>query len=111
MPPAEPTWRVYLAEWLIVYTSDSSGPEGVDECWDHFAGKYKGRVREDHRRVVPAITGRLGAEGPYCLQLHLPNLQSESRDRIDGCVIGVQVQRGSPAEQELLDYGKKMLKS
>lgn len=125
MGSTEPTWRVYLREWLIVWTSDADGPEGVDECWDYFARKYKGRVREEDRRVVDAITGRQGSAGPQCLQLWLPNLKGEFKDRTDadkladalaadppyegaGLFVGV-IQRGSAEERELLEYGRKML--
>ena len=107
MSSPDATWRVYLAEWLIVWTSDADGPEGVDECWDYFERKYKGRVREEDRRVVPAIIGRGGgATGPYCVQLRLPNLQGEYKDEADARELSVErvlmageavsaVQRGS----------------
>jgi hypothetical protein len=116
MPDA--TWRVYLTEWLIIWTSDASGPEGMAECVEHFERKYRGRVRAGDRRVVPAITGRGGGtDGPYCLQLKLPNLRGEYKDREDAekksfllyAKYAALVQRGSAEEQALLDYGKKML--
>ena len=119
------TWRVYLCEWLIVWTSDADGPEGLDQCWDHFERTYKGRVRGEDRRVVPAIIGAEPGGHPYCLQLWLPNLRGEHKDRdladcladeiaeappYGGAGLWLEVvQRGSAEEQVLLDYGKKML--
>jgi hypothetical protein len=117
----EPTWRAYLTEWLIVWTSDASGPEGADECWDYFERKYKGRVREDDRRVVPAIAGVAPGGHPYCVQLRLPGLRGEYKDYSDAVALAselldghegalcVVVQRGSSEEKALLEYGKKML--
>jgi len=112
------TWRVYLREWLIVYTSDAAGPEGVDECWDHFAGKYKGRVRDQDRQVAATSSDRPGAY-PYRLELRLPNLKGEYKDEADAVLLSAEhagieeqprvVRRGSPEEQELLGYGRKML--
>lgn len=118
--PAEAPWRVYLAEWVAVYTSDSSGPEGADECWDHFERNYKGRVREEHRQVVATSPVKPGAY-PYSLELRLPNLKGEFKDEAAAWMLSGElmtldaspkphvVRRGSPAEQALLDYGKKML--
>jgi hypothetical protein len=114
-PAAEVPWRVYVREWMIVYTSDSSGPEGADECWDHFERLYKGRVRKMDRQVItdsPHVH-------PYLLKLRLPNLKGEFRDQADARVLvsdlvdagcsSYMVQRGSEDEKVLLDYGRKML--
>ena len=113
MSPPDATWRVYLAEWLIVWTSDAFGPEGAGECRAHFGRRYKGRVREEDWRVEPAVPGRV-VSGQQCLQLRLPNLQGEFKLRADVPVTGYVegghlVQRGSAEEKELLAYGKKML--
>lgn len=106
----EPTWRVYLAEWLVVHSCEGDSPE----CWDHFAEKYAGRVRDEDRRVRVTDTGQR-------LELRLPNLKGEFKDKAEadrlatelfespsGCVPEV-VPRGSEQEKALLDYGKKML--
>jgi hypothetical protein len=116
----EPTWRAYLPEWLIVYTSDAGGPEGLDECWGCFARKYQGRVRAEDYQVMPAITGRAGSDGPYCLQLRLPNLHGEFKDYSGAVALASElvdgrggtahvVQRGSAEERVLLDYSTRML--
>jgi hypothetical protein len=118
----EPTWKVYLPEWLIVYTSDAAGGlEGGAECRQHFHGKHRGRVRGEDWRVVPAIAGaERERHRPYCLQLRLPNLHGEFKDYSDAVQLASElvddrggvahvVQRGSPEERELLDYGRKML--
>lgn len=124
--PDEPTWRVYLSEWLTVYISDADGPEGVDECWDYFASRYRGRVAVEDLRVMATSPDRPGSGAyPYCLQLWLPNLKGEFKDRDladkladeiaevppyggAGLMLAV-VQRGSDEEKALLEYGKKML--
>lgn len=113
------TWRLYRAEWLIVYTSDQTGQDGKAECRAAYARKYGGRVRPEDVRVVPAIMGRLGGDGPHCVQLRLPNLKGEFKNPEDALALGQElaaagstcdlVRRGSPEEQALLDYGKKML--
>ena len=115
MPAGEAPWRVYLAEWLIVYTSDQDGKPGQEECESHFALKYAGRVRDEHWRIIPAVTGAAGAAGPHCLQLMLPNLKGEYKDE-DAFDVPwlagdprIVVRRGSSEEQALLDYGRKML--
>lgn len=109
----EPTWRVYLSEWLTVYTSDQLEVPGQEECKAAYARKYGGRVRQEDVRIKPA--GRL-RPSHQALQLRLPNLKGEFKDRTEAADLlqamgsgGWLVRRGSPEEQELLDYGKKML--
>ena len=113
-------WRVYMDEWMAVWTSDALGPEGRAECLRHFQGKYQGRVREQDWRVVAAIFGMEMQRSPSCVQLYAPNLQGEYKDR-DYALAQVDsldclgrdaemVQRGSDREQVLLDYSRKMLR-
>lgn len=121
MPHPDATWRVYLSEWVTVYTSDASGGlDGGQECFQRFRDKYKGRVRNEDVQVVPAVAGApRDAYRPYCLQLNLWNLRGEFKDEADAVLMlaahaGIEerprvVQRGSPEEQALLDYGVKML--
>ncbi len=111
MPDA--TWRVYLREWLTVYTADVTGSDGRDECQRHFWSKYRGRVRGEDVMYV-------NTQYPQ-LQLRLPNLKGEFKDEADArwsfTVHAGQeeaprvVQCGSPQEQALLEYGVKMMKS
>ena len=119
MSTPDAPWRVYMDEWLIVWTGDAPGPEGQAECLSHFQVKYQGRVRERDWRVVPGIRGVELARAPYCLQLRLPNLRGEYKDQ-DCALAQVAsvscpgrnaevVRRGSAQERELLDYGRKML--
>ncbi len=114
----EPTWRVYLHEWLAVYTSDATGRDGVAECSDVFRRKYRGRVRDEDWRVV--IPGPAARDQPRCVQLRRPNLHGEFKDYSDAVQLASEllddrggtahvVQRGSDEERELLDYGRKML--
>lgn len=111
----EPTWRVYLREWLAVYSCEGDSPE----CWDHFAAKYAGRVRDEDRRVRVTDTGQR-------LELSLWNRRGEFKDSEDAKMLALDlevgwhgphldsgpcrvVQRGSDEEKELLAYGKKKL--
>lgn len=101
----EPTWRVYQPEWLTVYVPD--GQEDGQKAWDRFAAVYQGRVRDEDVRVL---------EDPHVqLQVRLPNLKGEFKDRDEAMDWYIQlphaqlVQRGSEQEKELLAYGKKML--
>lgn len=122
MSDPDAPWRVYLPEWLTVYTSDQMGEAGIAECQSHFAVKYEGRV---HREDVVVTLARAGRPSPACLKLRLPNLKAEHKDHdlaqvwLQGMVsdmpedtrggwIGL-VQRGSDEEKELLAYGVKML--
>ena len=52
MSTPDAPWRVYLAEWVTVWTSDAAGPEGQAEALQHFRGKYRGRVRDEDWRVA-----------------------------------------------------------
>lgn len=108
---SEPTWRVYLREWLTVYTAGYMGDVGEQECLEHFAAKYAGRVRDEDRKVVSAAP-----DWWPVLKLNLWNLKGEYRDRNPAADLlqamgsnGHLVRRGSDEEKELLAYGKKML--
>jgi hypothetical protein len=98
------TWRVYLREWVIVYP----GSPGKAECARHFESRYAGRVRDQDWRIVPGAGG-------YRLELRLPNLKGEYRDRADALEHYTElphaylVQAGTPEEKALLGYGRKML--
>lgn len=119
MSTPDAPWRVYLAEWVTVWTSDADGPEGKAEALQHFREKYRGRVRDEDWGVVPAFAGGELECPPYCVRLRLPNLQGEYKDEADArwsfTVHAGQeespriVRRGSEQEQVLLDYGRKML--
>lgn len=111
---AEPTWRVYLREWLTVYTSDYNGERGMAECLQHLTQKYAGRVRVEDWQTVVADPMRPDGSARW-LKLRLPNLRGEFKDRAEAMDWCIQlphaqlVQRGSDEEKELLAYGKKML--
>jgi hypothetical protein len=103
-------YRVYMREWTIVYSGQSTGSNGQEECERVFADKYEGRVRRDDMRV------RKSASGHWVLELHRPNLQGEFTDeqaaeelrsaRGDYALI---VPAGSAGELDQLEYGRKML--
>jgi len=107
---AEPAWRVYLPEWLAVYTAGYMGDPGEQECRKYFARKYGGRVRDEDWRVRPG-----GPDGWPVLEVRLPNLRGEFKDEAEATDCWIElpharmVRRGSAEERELLDYGKKKL--
>ena len=112
------SWRVYLTEWLTVYTSDEVEVLGAGECRDVYSRKYAGRVRSADWRISSAREIR---PSPRCLQLRLPNLCGEFKDHNDALELASRlmdghkdgpcdlVRRGSDEEKELLEYGKKKL--
>lgn len=112
MSADEPTWRVYAPEWLSVYTSDQLEVPGMRECQAVFDLTYAGRVRLTDMRIKG-----IGLMRPahYCLQLRLWNLKGEYKDRREVLDHSIEiphahlVQRGSPEERELTEYGKRML--
>jgi hypothetical protein len=105
-------WRVYLKEWLIVYTSDRLEDYGQQECRDHFTKNYEGRIWPEDVQV--RAVSQPGPQ-PQVLEFRLWNRHGEYKDRtgadelasvLEGSVV---VQRGSEDEQELLGYSRKML--
>lgn len=113
MSTPDAPWRVYLRDWVVVYTSDELEVPGRRECEAVYAEKYAGRVQTEDWRIRPAGQMRPSHQ---CLQLFLPNLKGEYGDRNPAADLlqamgsgGWLVRRGSAEEQELLDYGKKML--
>jgi hypothetical protein len=109
-------YRVYLDEWIIVYTSQARGDDGVQECEDAFAERWKGRVQDGHHRIIPASSRNPG-QWESQVQLRLPNRRGEyaarenaeklARDLGPGARI---VERWSPEEDALLSYGKRRLR-
>lgn len=112
------TWRLYVREWVCVYTSTASGTEGQDECRELFEKTYRGRVLDSEWRVVQ------GSHALFAwLELFLPNLAGEFRDWAAADELSDElaevnspaalsvfiVQRGTREERELLDYGRRRL--
>jgi hypothetical protein len=95
---------VYVTEFVPVYTSDSAGVLGLEECRSIFADKYARRVADEEWRV----TAMRQQPSRYRLELLLPNLRSEWKDENDaldeaekagdGAVL---VEKGSREEDEL----------
>lgn len=111
-------WRVYMWEWVAVYTSDVAGDDGYTECWDYYGSAYEGRLRLDGYRVSDPVPGTL-----CVLEINRPNLCGEYkiRERAEdhGDELASQfagehgvhvVARNSPQERALLDYGIKKLR-
>jgi hypothetical protein len=103
------TWCLYVTEFTEVYTSDSAGVLGQEECRALFTDKYARRVGEQDYRIVPM---RDRQPSRYRLELLLPNLRGEWKDEIEaldqaekaekpGAIGVVLVERGSREEAEL----------
>lgn len=112
------SWRVWEQHWLIVYTSEAEGDDGIQECQHYFQDKYEGNVRDSEWRVVPADA--------YCdatLQLKLPTVVGEYRDREQAEELRDELadadpdnkyplwvtELGSPADKDLETYGQRKL--
>lgn len=105
------TWCVYQPEFVTVYASEARGNDGRDECVAMFDRHWRGKIEDEDWRLK-----NIGVRPyRYELQLKLPNLKGEykdeglARDRAGQLSRAVAVQWGSPAEQQLLDYGDKQL--
>jgi hypothetical protein len=121
------TWRVYVTEWVTVYTSDAADEAGGAEAAQFLKDTYAGRVRpEDVRLAVPPsgfmeeLAGLPPAEMQVTAQVRRPNLRGEwkARDFADDHAARIcqeegvtpsVVGTGTPEEQALIDYGKRML--
>jgi hypothetical protein len=108
------TWCVYVTEFTEVYTSDSAGVLGREECRSIFADKYAGRVREQEWRILPM---RNRQPSRFRLELLLPNLRGEWKDgrKAQGEAkkvgsLAVAVKRGSKEEAELLATLRRRLR-
>jgi hypothetical protein len=106
-------WKVYLPEWVAAYTSVQLEVDGQRECEHVYEQIYAGRVRDEDRRI--RNPGQL-RPGRRVLELRLPNLQGEFKDRDEADELrgergdeAVVVLAGSPEERELSDYGRRML--
>lgn len=111
----ETTWCVYLPEWVRVHVSTTYGPAGQEECGRAFTEHYLGKVRSDDWRICRQSRGD---PSRYRLELRLPNLKGEykDKDKADGDVSrlgsgAVVVEWGSPEEDRLLDYGRRRFRT
>jgi hypothetical protein len=115
--PAQPAvWRVYLPEWVAVYTSHATGEEGRIECESHYREHYHGKVRDSDWRTVSASPD--SPDGwQYLLQVRLPNRKGEWSDprdaerQADGLGPLAQVAaRFSDKERQITSYGTRRLR-
>jgi len=117
MSGAEPrTWRVYRRMRTVAYTSDQAGEAGFAECARVFGERWDGRVAGEDADIVPLRRGDPG-RGAYMVILNLPGCAGEWKDERDAedfaalVTGGIVVASGSPEERDLLDYGKKRIRS
>jgi hypothetical protein len=115
------SFKVYMWDWIAVYTSDSDGNAGTVECLETYSDKYQGTVRDNQHRIEPA-----GESWPSSLLLYVPALQGEFSDEADAekhqgrlrSVMGnanetqvAIVVAGSDADKYLATYGKRKLQT
>jgi hypothetical protein len=107
-------WCVYVTEFTEVYTSDSTGVLGLEECRSVFADKYARRVTDEEYRIVMQLTHQ---PSRYRIELLLPNLRGEWKDgrKAQGEVKkagpnAVSVRRGSSEEAEVLATLRRKLR-
>jgi hypothetical protein len=126
---ADATWKVYVQDWIIAYTSDGEDEEGLRECETVLAQRWAGRV-EPHdfyiqfagrRYVIWLRTYQLQGEwrDEAAAVLHQQAFLANSRDSHNGPLddglelrlpgLPVVVRSGSPEERRLTEYGQKML--
>lgn len=107
-------YRVWVPEWLVVFTSSASGESGLLEAQQHFASKYDERVRAEDVRYE-STSASAPAEYPARLLLRLPNVKGEFkfRDAAESYAQGKDgstvVARNSREEYALREYSIKKL--
>jgi hypothetical protein len=124
---APPSWRVYQKEWTVVYTSDATDKEGAAETSRFLAEHYDGRLNDEDIRMSLTVPVLVNGQRPEnCEPTHARgsvrtwNLRGEwgLREDADNHVERIWAAEGvvptvvgaeTPQEQELLDYGKRML--
>lgn len=106
-------WRVWVPEWLIVFTSTKPGDAGEVEAKEFFLAKYHERVRDEDVRYTPISQKR--AYGTR-LELRLPNIKAEFKHKADAEAYAASqfpgatiVARNSRDEYALREYGNKKL--
>jgi hypothetical protein len=110
------TWKVYVKDWLIVFTSPTDSELGMAECSVVFDDKFDGRVKESDSRITPMFDTGLTK---YYLELRLWNPVGEFKTEELAKDFAVSVYtahpeflivgRNSRDEQVLQDYGKVKL--
>jgi len=113
------TFKVYVPEWVIMFTSKAPHAEGGQaEAEAFFATKYEGRVEDTDVRYEPA-SRVFPDKFPTRLFLRLPNVKGEFKTKLhaddfvekSGLAEAQVVARNSRNEHKLKDYGiKKLLK-
>jgi hypothetical protein len=113
---APPSWRVYQKEWTVVYTSDALGEDGFAEASAWLTEHYDGRLAAEDQRVSIEVR----PEDPARVSVRTWNLRGEWTRQEDAeahaqriwaaeGVVPTVVGAETYQEQELLDYGKRML--
>lgn len=121
MTDTEPaSWRLYHDEWITVYVAfELDGRSPTERAVDFAVEHYDGRVRPAD--VLYVLDERHYGEPAVLLQLRLPNLRGEFKDRalaeeFRGRMFGADddgsvhlVGADTDADQELRGYGVKQL--
>lgn len=108
------TWRVYVYDWVVSYSSDQPAEAGHAECLTVFGERWEGRVADDDVRYEKRGSG-------WSILLRLPERQGEFTDKLLAVqfATGISCERGLPhvaeagsrVERDLLDYGKRKLQA
>ncbi len=107
-------WRLYTWQWIVVYTTDAIGEDGIREAQGEFTSRYKGRVGEDEWKVCS-----YGAKWSSVLQLKLPTMVGEFKQREVAEGVSLEyppamrptlVARNSADDYKLREYGKRKLR-
>jgi hypothetical protein len=123
------TWKVYVQDWVVAYTSDAIGVPGVQECERVFAERWEGRVEkgDSYIQARPAdpslIHLRLHqSQGEWVTEElameHARRITATVREWVPGPWLAdlrlpglpVIAGAGGPEEQAMLDYGKRKLR-
>lgn len=123
MSVADALWRVYFPEFVPVYTSNSTGSIGQEECRSIFVDKYAGRVPAEDYQIHPLKPVHPSI---WELRLKLPNLKGEFKNKGDADKLREELEAAEPSlagdelawivlfgsaeERVLLAYGKHRLR-
>lgn len=103
-------YRVYVRDWLIHYTTDATGEDGIAEALRVYTERYAGRVHSDDYKIY--------SHGPAysaVVQLRVPVLRGEFKHEADALAEAENLEgaevvvRNSASDYKLREYGVKKL--
>lgn len=108
---ATDTVRIYVQDWIRVFTNE----EDSENCYEYFAGKYEGRIRDEDMRIQQSVIDN------WVLEIRVWNLFAETKNmemaealgetaKVEGFEEVRIVYRSSRDETKLKDYGRVKIK-